>query len=409
MKLASKLVLIATWDAGGTVVAYQLLIARLVRAGTRVVVLGNTSLGDRVISAGAEFIPFASAPDADPRAAAGDDRSFGAMSPAQTAQILSEHLLFGPAEGFFTDLAVAADQVQPDLIIVDHILLGAIVAAEWTGRPHVVCVTTVYPLPTAGVRGGPYRMLYARMLEKGLPRLNALRDRHDMAPLSRAADQYERADRMVVLTYRFFDPAAATAPPRVTYVGAQIGVPPELSQPTGDRRPTIVISPTTLGDPYARVLLDRLLDAVTGMDARVRVLGDIDPAMLGRDVPDNVSLLGFVPPEEALANADAIVTQGGHGTTIRALAFGLPVLGIPAMIDQFDNIRSVVELGAGIELHRDASVADLRDGLQRLLKDPSYRAHARAAAAELRAEHREDAVIDVIADAIEKHHLGSPT
>jgi UDP:flavonoid glycosyltransferase YjiC (YdhE family) len=81
-----------------------------------------------------------------------------------------------------------------------------------------------------------------------------------------------------------------------------------------------------------------------------------------------------------------VVTHGGSGTTLGALAHGLPLLVLPQGADQYANADAVVAAGAGRRLGRDeTTIAAIRDSVRGLLEDPAYRRSARRVQAEIRA------------------------
>jgi UDP:flavonoid glycosyltransferase YjiC (YdhE family) len=98
-----------------------------------------------------------------------------------------------------------------------------------------------------------------------------------------------------------------------------------------------------------------------------------DPAALGPQ-PDNVFVHRYIPQGVLLSRCDAIVTHGGAGTTLGALAFGVPLLVLPQGADQYANADRVVSAGAGRQLLRhELSAAAIRDAILALLHDQSYR------------------------------------
>lgn len=78
------------------------------------------------------------------------------------------------------------------------------------------------------------------------------------------------------------------------------------------------------------------------------------------------------------------VSHGGAGTTLGALAHGLPHLVMPGGApSQQRNAATTERLGLGLSVSQDAPPEQLRDAARRLLTDQSYRAAGRAAAATL--------------------------
>jgi UDP:flavonoid glycosyltransferase YjiC (YdhE family) len=126
-----------------------------------------------------------------------------------------------------------------------------------------------------------------------------------------------------------------------------------------------------------------------------------DPAMLGPQ-PHNVHVHRYIPQGVLLPRCDAIVSHGGAGTTLGALAFGVPLLVLPQGADQYANAERVVAAGAGRQLLRsELSIDALRDALRDVLRDASYRLSAQHIQAQIHdmppapdAVRRIDALVD---------------
>jgi UDP:flavonoid glycosyltransferase YjiC (YdhE family) len=107
-----------------------------------------------------------------------------------------------------------------------------------------------------------------------------------------------------------------------------------------------------------------------------------DPGELG-PLPASVRVERWVPQAAVMAQASAMVSHGGSGSTLMALAAGVPQAFVPLFVDGPANARRVAELGAGIAL--DPGSDELAAAVGELLTDPGYRAAAAAVAAEIRA------------------------
>ena len=94
----------------------------------------------------------------------------------------------------------------------------------------------------------------------------------------------------------------------------------------------------------------------------------------------------WVPQDEVLQRAAAVVTHGGHGSTMGALAHGVPCVVLPLFaLDQWFNAAAVARAGAGIALdgERDTrraidlpnaeTFAALRPAVEHVLDDPGPR------------------------------------
>ncbi len=127
----------------------------------------------------------------------------------------------------------------------------------------------------------------------------------------------------------------------------------------------------------------------------------VDPSVVTQ-VPDNVLVVRSAPHNQVLATAAACLTHCGHGTTIKALAHGVPVVGIPMGRDQHDVAARVVHRGAGLRLDATSAPADIAAAVRRVLDDPSYAEAAARIATAIRSEVAEDrAVVELEALAAE--------
>jgi UDP:flavonoid glycosyltransferase YjiC (YdhE family) len=112
---------------------------------------------------------------------------------------------------------------------------------------------------------------------------------------------------------------------------------------------------------------------------------------------DRLHVAAYAPFSELFPRAAAIVHQGGIGTTAQALRAGRPMLIVPFSHDQPDNAARMVRLGVARTIaRRRYSAARAAAGLEALIADPGYAAHARQAAALLQREHGAEAAADEI-------------
>ena len=107
--------------------------------------------------------------------------------------------------------------------------------------------------------------------------------------------------------------------------------------------------------------------------------------------PDNMRVERWVPQQDVFGHAAAAVVHGGSGSTLGALAAGLPLVVVPLFADQPRNAARVEEVGAGIAVPPDrddpeAAVRPLRDAVEAVLAEPSYRERAAVLATDSRAQ-----------------------
>ena len=96
--------------------------------------------------------------------------------------------------------------------------------------------------------------------------------------------------------------------------------------------------------PLIRLVIEAVRDEDIGLI--VTVGRENDPASLGPQ-PENVVVHRYIPQGALLPRCHAVITHGGAGTTLGALAFGLPLLVLPQGADQYANAERVVSAGAG--------------------------------------------------------------
>jgi UDP:flavonoid glycosyltransferase YjiC (YdhE family) len=126
-----------------------------------------------------------------------------------------------------------------------------------------------------------------------------------------------------------------------------------------------------------------VVDELAQLPVRVLVtIGDRrDPRELG-ELPPSVHVERWVPQADVMPHAAAMVGHGGSGTTLQALAAGVPQVIVPLFADQPVNARRVAGLGAAIALDGPAGVGG---AVSALLEERSYLTSARAIAHEIAA------------------------
>ena len=108
-------------------------------------------------------------------------------------------------------------------------------------------------------------------------------------------------------------------------------------------------------------LLQRLVDALGMVDAHALVT--TGPGLRSRRlarVPADVHVVEAAPHGAVLPHVDLVVTHGGHGTVVRALAGGVPVVVVPISRDQPDNAARVLHHGVGRKVSKRSPRGDWR-------------------------------------------------
>jgi UDP:flavonoid glycosyltransferase YjiC (YdhE family) len=76
------------------------------------------------------------------------------------------------------------------------------------------------------------------------------------------------------------------------------------------------------------------------------------------------------------SRAAAIATHAGHGTTLRALRAGVPIVALPMGRDQNDNAARIEYHGVGLRLDASASSQHIAAAIQRVIGEPAFAANA---------------------------------
>lgn len=122
-----------------------------------------------------------------------------------------------------------------------------------------------------------------------------------------------------------------------------------------------------------------VIDALGSMDVEVVLTATDSERELLPKVPDNVRVVDPVPLHLVLPDCRAIIHQGGTGTTMTALAHGVPQLVLPQVPDQIFNAGRMAAGGAGRYLPaREVSAESIERSVAWLLDDEPSLAAARA-------------------------------
>jgi UDP:flavonoid glycosyltransferase YjiC (YdhE family) len=391
--------LFVMFEGGGNVPPVLGVARRLAARGHHVRVLSEPCHREAVAAAGAAFVPFT-------RYFTRTDRTEDlvadahARTPVTALRATLQRVVFGPALIVAEETRRAMDEERPDVVVADFMMPGALVAAEAAAVPRVVLFHTTEYLPGPGrpaagpgflprhdligrLRDGLLTRMFLRLLGPSLASFNEARRAFGLAPLEGARDllaQYHRADLRLIQTSKAFDFPITPAPPNVRYVGPVLDDPDwtdgwQSPWAVSEARPLVVVSLSSTFQGQ-RAVLQRVMAALGTLP--VRGLVTLGPSMAGErfEVPDNVAAVATAPHSAVFPHASAVVSHAGHGTVMRALAQGVPVLCLPMGRDQDDNAARVVAYGAGLRLRSSAGARRIAAAVRRLLEDPGYRAQA---------------------------------
>jgi UDP:flavonoid glycosyltransferase YjiC (YdhE family) len=391
--------LFAHWEGGGNTPPMLAIVRRLVARGHEVRVLSDLCNQAEVESAGASFASWTRIPRRSDKSAESDPiKDWEVRSPLVLLGRLRDRLFVGPALAYAQDLLEELARFPADAVVTSEMLLGVMAAAESAGTPCVGLSANIYLYPLPGVppfgpglqpakglpghlRDALVRNFSLRVFGRGTAVFNDTRRALGLLPLAHPFEQTTRLARHLVLTSAAFDFPATSLPENVVYTGPELDD-PEWADPwnppwsASDQRPLVVVGFSATFQNQGR-LLGRIIEALSRLNTRAVVT--VGPALNMTDLPaaPNVFVCRSASHNQLLPEAAAVVTHAGHGTVIRSLAAGVPLLCMPMGRDQNDNAARIVARGAGLRMSPKSSIKSIRNGILEILESPRYREKAR--------------------------------
>lgn len=302
----------------------------------------------------------------------------------------------------YDDAAAQADVLRPlleglapDCAVVDVITVGAALAMEMMAIPFATLV--VHPLHTPSRTLPPFgygraagrwplmrfrdtwmRVNNRKDLERARADLNRNRALLGIAPTESL--HVGLSDRLaLVATLPSLEIDRPDWPAHAHVVGPCLWDPPdEAFDPPEGAGPLVMIAPSTAYDG------DRLLEPALGAVTRLGVRGVVTAgaAAMPERLPARLAITR-ARHAAVLPHANAVVCNGGHGTVVRALTAGVPLVVVPGHGDQQENAFRVERAGAGIQVRRRRpTTAALATALRRVLDENRYREAAERIARE---------------------------
>ncbi|HEY1521404.1 MAG TPA: nucleotide disphospho-sugar-binding domain-containing protein [Solirubrobacteraceae bacterium] len=285
---------------------------------------------------------------------------------------------------------------DPQIVVHDILTLAPALAGELGGLPVATLVPHVYPvgapgLPPYALGARPARTIAGRAgwraiewpvaagLRRGRDELNQARARLGLPPVRRLHGGL--SERLCIVgTFPQLE-YPRRWPESVHVVGPLLWEPPyHAVDPPAGAAPLVVVAPSTAQDSQQRLLRA----AVAGLaEARVRILATWNrrPPPVTFEVPANTRLMDWISYSRSMPGANLVICHGGHGTLVRALASGVPVLVVPHSGDMAENAARADWAGVGVRLPwRLLGPRTIRWAVERALSDSSLAEQARGLA-----------------------------
>jgi len=286
-------------------------------------------------------------------------------------------------------------EARPDVVVHDVLTLAPALAAELERLPVATFIPHVYPVGAAGFP--PYafgaRLPRTRLgtrvwaalerpleggLRQGRAELNTTRARLGLPPV---AHLHGGLSQSLCLVGTFPQLEYPRRWPSSTHVVGPVMWEPPFGrvEPPPGAEPLVLVAPSTAQDPGHRLLRA----AVLGREP-VRVLATWNrrPLPGPLPVPANTRLVEWLSYSQTMPQCALVICHAGHGTMIRALSCGCPVLTVPHAGDMAENAARADWAGVGVRLPwRLLGARTLRLAVRRALEDPALASRARELAA----------------------------
>jgi UDP:flavonoid glycosyltransferase YjiC (YdhE family) len=342
------------------------------RRGHGVAVAAPPDFADRVTATGAAFFPVGHPGDEGLRSLW---MSLRGKSQEETSRIALGEIFAGAcAAAALPAVLEMIARWQPAIVVRESQEYAGLVAAAKLGIPHVRVAISA---PSGEI--DEYRL--------AMPYVDAHARALGMAP-------DPSGERLLGETALTLFPASLEVPMRAPGQVLRFRAAREEAPPLPDwwgarQNPFVYVTLGTVvgGFDVMRGAYRTMLDAVVGLPLRIllTVGNDLPLEALG-EIPSNVHVERFLPQNEVIPHAAAVICHGGSGTVLGAMAAGVPLVVAPMFADQPFNAARVAAAGAGLALPtRDAPAAALRQALLRVLEEGSFRLAAGQIAREIAA------------------------
>jgi MGT family glycosyltransferase len=291
------------------------------------------------------------------------------------------------------ELAQALDEIGPDLICVDNVILFP--AIKRAGCPWIriiSCSENEIPDPDIPPHlsgcGENDKACFEAFQKAFLEAIKPVHERFN-AFLATAGERpyplgefFETSPYMNLMLYPKqlqFKRRDPLDPNRFQYLEGCVREDKPYRMPTFEKnadKPLLYLSSGSMNTADAD-LIKRQIELIGRLPYRALV--NVGDAMEEYDaLPGNVQIASWFPQPSVIPQADVVIHHGGNNTFTESLYFGKPALIMPFCWDGHDNAQRVNDTGHGIGMHRyDWTDDQFAAALERLVSDKGM--HARLA------------------------------
>jgi len=248
--------------------------------------------------------------------------------------------------------------------------------------------------------GGWIRDLYMANMRRAA---SDMRQRYGLSPLKGPVIQVATDLPLYLIpSCREFDYDRKDLPSNVHYVGPLIWYPeqrpPSWLSTLPKERPWVHVAEASVAGQNP-VVLRAAVKGLAGLPIQV-ILTTMDTREVGElglgELPENIVGAKWINYSDLLPHLDLLVCTGGSGTISHALRMEVPLIAVPTW-DHEDNAQRIVQAGAGISIPSNKCTPErLRQAVQTVLDDPSYRKNAQRMSRHMRRPGGADRAAELI-------------
>ncbi|MEF3403881.1 glycosyltransferase [Agromyces sp. CCNWLW203] len=420
-------VMIAVMPFHGHVAPLAAVAEAFVADGHGVRVYTGAAHADRFAAVGARVVTWSSAPDFDEHdLPATFPELQGRKGPRQMLTNV-EQLFVRTGADQAADLTRAFAEQAWDVIVADGLSIGAHFASELTATPWVTVSIVPLTIPSRDLPPPilglpPARGIAGRLRDRALRSLTRVVSRGIQRAYAEDRARAGLPPDALSLEQAFISPhlVCASGVPELEYprsdLGTQVvfvgeltrphtndaGLPPWWPDVESSADPVVHVTQGTLNvDPH-----DLIEPSFTALGRQrlllVAATGQADAAGLPFRAPPNARVARFVPYDALLPHVDVMVTNGGWGGVLAALARGIPLIVAGGDLDKPEIAARVAWAGAGVNLRTGTpSARAILRAWRRVAADGSYRANAARLSASLSAHDGPREVVEHTLDLLE--------
>ena len=369
-----------TVGAGGHALSSLPMIRELVKRGVEVCYFAPPSFKKEVELSGARHIPFPEVTERYSLSYMGKE-DFLAVIPL---------IFLGHAKEAIETVMAGMEAEQPDVIIADDFALAGRLAAWKLKLPLIMMFTSYAPGENFSIfrtfpdyPGSKARAAAAEMAETFYQEYGG--------KLLTPREIFEgKGDFNICTLTRRFQPDGEHFKDDFFFAGAQIA--PRAGdgnwKAPDNGKPLLYSSFGTFFNNWPQ-FYQILFPVVRDLD--INVLCSIGKTIAIEDlgaIPENVTVMPFVPQLEVLSKADYFITHAGIASAMEAMYYGVSCLCIPQMDEQMLTAKRLKELGVASDVlcKQDVNEQSLSEALKELIHNPVYRNNARIFAEEMHSE-----------------------